>query len=572
MHTYKALKFLPSNIALQQIFRKELGISCVLAQLLINRGVINTADADKFLNTDLNNLLNPYLFDDMRKAADIIKTAGRNKEKVMIFGDYDVDGITSVALLKNTLLKIGVDVTHYIPHRIKEGYGLSKNILNIVKEKGAKLLITVDCGTNSREQIEHLRRANIDVIITDHHEPSSGDVSVASAMINPKIKGEKYGYRDLAGVGVVYKLCQALTDDSLVEDLDLVSLGTIADVAPLNGENRIITKVGLSGLARTNKIGLKALLENCGIMNKKITSTSVGFILGPRINASGRMDTAETALKLMTADEKNQADELAKLLETYNRQRQKIENKIIEEALCEIERKVNFKDHKIIVVANEGWHQGVLGVVASKLADRFYRPAIVISLNDGVGRGSGRSIKNFHLFNALSECKEFLNVFGGHSHAVGLGIDQDNVDDFKTKINLFAEENMSLEDLLPSLDIDMELKLADIDDKVIAELEMLEPFGSGNPEPLFYTRNLKLKGLPQLLGRDTIKFWVNDGQFTYQAIGFGKGSLLDGLVKAGSFDMAYNTRMDSWQGETSIILEVKDIFFTESYPKKTRPS
>ncbi len=564
MHTYKALKFYPSNPSLQQILRKELGISYILAQLLINRGVTNTTDADKFLNTDLNNLLSPSLFADMPKAVDIIKQVGRNKEKVLIFGDYDVDGITSVVLLKNTLLKMGINAFHYIPHRIKEGYGLSKNILNIARDKNVKLLITVDCGTNSREQIEHLRRANIDIVITDHHEPSSEDVSAASAVINPKIKGTKYGYRDLAGVGVVYKLCQALTNDLLMDDLDLVSLGTIADVVPLNGENRIITKLGLSNLARTNKIGLKALLENCGIMNKKITSTSVSFILGPRINASGRMDTAETALKLMIADEKNEADALAKLLETYNRQRQKIENKIIEEALCEIERKVNFKDHKIIVVANEGWHQGVLGVVASKLADRFYRPAIVISLNDGVGRGSGRSIKNFHLLNALSECKEFLNVFGGHSHAVGLGIDQDNLDDFKTKINLFVQENLRLEDLLPSLDIDMELKLADIDDKVIVELGMLEPFGSGNPEPLFYTRNLKLKGCPQLLSKDTIKFWASDGRFTYQAIGFGKGSLLDRLINADFFDLVYNPRMDSWQGQTSILLEVKDIFFNDA--------
>lgn len=561
MHTCKTLKFRPPNAALQQIIKNELGISCILAQLLINRGVTNIADAGEFLNTDLNNLLDPYLFADMHKAVDIIKRASKNKEKVMIFGDYDVDGITSVVLLKNTLLKMGLAASHYIPHRIKEGYGLCKNILNIVKARNTKLLITADCGTNSPEQIEQLRRADIEVIITDHHEPSCEEPLAASAIINPKIKRSKYGYRDLAGVGVAYKLCQALMNDSLADELDLVSLGTIADVVPLTGENRIITKLGLANLANTNRVGLIALLENCRIKNKKITSTSVSYILGPRINASGRMDTAEIALRLMLTDKKDEADQLAKLLEVYNRQRQKIESKIIAEALSEIERKVNFKEHRVIVVANEGWHQGILGVVASKLADRFYRPTIVISLNDGVGRGSGRSIRNFHLFNALSVCKELLNVFGGHSHAVGLGIDQDNLEDFNAKINLFAQENLSLEDLLPSLDIDMELKLSDLSDKVIAELAMLEPFGSGNPEPLFYTRNLKLKGCPQLLGKDTIKFWVSDGQFTYQSIGFGKGSLLDSLNNADFFDLAYNPRMDSWQGQTSVILEVKDIFF-----------
>lgn len=560
MRLTKKLTFPALNTCLQNKFSKELGISRIIAQLLINRGIANPDEAEKFLNTNLDNLNDPYSFSDMQTAVNIIGNKVRNKDKIMIFGDYDADGITSVALLKTTLSKMGVSALHYLPHRIKEGYGLSKNILHLAKDKNIKLLITADCGTSSYNEIKELRSANIDVIVTDHHEPLGPKLPPASAIINPKLKGSSYKYPHLAGVGVAYKLCQALSRDKLVDELDLVSLGTIADVVPLTGENRVIAKIGLSELSQTRKLGLKALIENSGIKNRKLTSTSISYILGPRINASGRMATGEAALKLLLTKEKNEADELAGLLESYNRQRQKVEGKIMEEAFSLIEREINFKDHKIIVVANEGWHQGVLGIVASKLADRFYRPTIVISLADGLCRGSGRSIKNFHLFHALVECKEFLDTFGGHSHAVGLNITRDNVAGFKHKINQLAKEKLRLEDLFPCLEVDMELRLSDLDEALVDGLAMLEPFGTGNPEPLFYTRNLKLKGSPELLGRDTIKFWVSDGKITYQAIGFGMGSFRDSLINAEHFDLAYTPRMDSWRDTSSILLEIKDIF------------
>jgi single-stranded-DNA-specific exonuclease len=273
------------------------------------------------------------------------------------------------------------------------------------------------------------------------------------------------------------------------------------------------------------------------------------------------MDTAETSLKLLMSDNLDEANELAKVVEKHNRQRQKIENKILEEAEAIINKEINFKEHKVIVIAKEGWHQGVLGVVASKIADRFYRPAIVISLNEDLCKGSGRSIKNFHLFDALLECKEFLHAFGGHAHAVGLVITKDSIKDFRQHINRLARERLSFEDLIPSLDIDMELNLADLDEKTISELEMLEPFGAGNPEPLFYTRNLKLKGQAQRLSRDTLKFWVTDGITTYQAIGFGMGSFKDSLENAEDFDLVYSPRIDDWTGEPLVLLEIRDIFF-----------
>jgi len=547
---------------LQNTLARELGISKILSQILINRGIKNVEEAEKFLNVSPDHLLDPYLFSDMQNAINLIRKAVENKKRVMIFGDYDVDGLTALTLLKETLSKIGHQALHYIPHRIKEGYGLNKDAIHFARQKGVGLLITVDCGTNNNEEIEELRRHNIDVIVTDHHEPVNQDVALcASAIINPKIKGCRYKYRDLAGVGVAYKLCQAIRDKKLLEDLDLVSLGTIADVVPLTGENRVMVKEGLIKLTHTNRPGLKALIEISRIKDEKITSSFVSFILGPRINASGRMDTAETALSLLMSQSDDEAAKLARIIEMFNRQRQKIEDRVLEEAYDLIDREINFKEHKIIVIAKENWHQGVLGIVASKLVDKFYRPTIVISKTSGLCKGSGRSIKNFHLFQALLECKDFLKTFGGHSHAAGLIITSDNIEAFRNKINRLAKEKLVLEDLLPSLDIDMELSLSDLDKEMITELEGLEPFGRGNPEPLFYTRNLKVRGEPQVLSRDTLKFWVTDGHITFRVIGFGMASFKDSLTCAESFDLVYTPRIDDWQGEGSVLLEAKDIFF-----------
>jgi single-stranded-DNA-specific exonuclease len=560
-YSHKILKIASPDIALTNNLSKELGISNILAQILINRGLNSVAEAEKFLNVKLEHLLDPYSFSDMHKAVGLIQRAIKNKERVMIFGDYDVDGITALTLLKTTLKKMGLDAVHYLPHRIKEGYGLTKNILSCAKQKNIKLLITVDCGTGNYEEIKELRRHNIDTIVTDHHEATSLNLPPASSIINPKIKGSNYQYRDLAGVGVAYKLCQAVSGSMCFEDLDLVSLGTIADSAPLTGENRVIAKEGLLRLSQTKRAGLKALIENAGISGRKFTSTFVSFILGPRINASGRMDSAEISLNLLMSETQEEAARIAKIIETHNRARQKLENKILEEAEAIINKEINFKEHKIIVIAKENWHQGVLGIVASKLVDRFYRPAIVISLNEDLCRGSARSIKNFHLFEALKDCKEFLNTFGGHSHAAGFVISKDSIEDFKRNINRLAHERLSLEDLLPSLDIDIELGLSDLNEKVILELDLLQPYGMANPEPLFYTRNLKLKGQPQTLSRETLKFWVSDGSATYQAIGFGMSNFKDSLTNADYFDLVYTPRMDDWEGEASVLLEVRDIFF-----------
>lgn len=559
MHNHKILKIAKPNPSLQNTFSQELRISRILAQVLINRNLTDINEAQKFLNTSTDNFHDPLSFSDMHKAVALVKKAAKNKEKVLIFGDYDADGITALALLKESLSGLGIKALHYLPHRIKEGYGLTKNIAQAAKDMRVKLLITVDCGISNHQQIEELKRARIETIITDHHEPATGALPAAAAILNPKITHCGYKFRDLAGVGVAYKFCQALTGSTLPEELDLVSLGTIADSVPLTGENRIIAREGLKQLPRTKRPGLRVLIENAGIQDKEFSSTYVSFILAPRINASGRMDTAETSLKLLLSDNMEEAEELAEVLEGYNRQRQKVEGKIFEEAQDLINREINFKEHKVIVIAKEDWHHGVLGIVASKLADMFYRPAIVISVSDGMCKGSARSTKNFHLFDALFECRDFLDSFGGHAHAAGLLITKDNIKDFRENINRLAHERMSLEDLLPSLDVDMELSFKDLNVQVIEELELLEPFGAGNPEPLIYTRNLQLKDEPQVLARETLKFWVTDGDLTYQAIGFGMSNFKESLRTADSFDLIYSPRMDSWKGLDSVILEVRDI-------------
>ena len=556
----KTLKITATDLPLQKILSYELGISPIVAQLLINRGIKTVAAGEKFLDVKLSDLLDPFSFSDMPLAVNFIKKAVKNKEKIMVFGDYDVDGVTSVALLENTLEKLGAEVCHYIPHRINEGYGLSKNILKICSEKGVKLLVTADCGTNSATEIKQLRENNIEVIVTDHHEESCLDTrDYASALINPKVKGSKYKFRELAGVGVAFKLCQALTGELLERDLDLASLGTIADSVPLVGENRVIARHGLKEIAATNRLGLRTLIEVSGIKDKTITPESVSFILGPRINASGRLDTAEVALELLTTDDPQEALRLAKLVEGYNRQRQKIESAIMEEAQDLVNQEVNFKQHQVMVVAKEGWHLGVLGIVASKLADRFYRPAILISVQDGLCRGSGRSIESFHLFNGLLECESLLDNFGGHSHAIGMVIPQENIDEFRRRINDFARQTLSSQDLIPNINVDMELNLGDLNREFIQDLERLEPFGQGNPEPLFYSRGLWLKGAARLYSRETLKFWVTDGKFTYAAIGFGMGNLLESLSTSQGFDLIYRLKIDRWNGNESLLLEVEEM-------------
>ena len=544
---------------------KALDISPVLARLLIKRGVKNPQEARDFLSCDLPSLHDPFLFSDMEKAAARIRSAIESKERILVYGDYDVDGLTATALLYTTLKRYGAHVHNYIPDRVKEGYGLNVEALENARKEGTKLVIAVDCGITAAEEIGFLNKHRIDSIIIDHHQPVNDKLPEASAILDPFTPGCSYPYKYLASVGLVYKLTQAL-GWSKEEDLDLVALGTISDVAPLTGENRILIKHGLKYLAKTQRTGLRALMEIAGIGKKKEFYTeTVGFILGPRLNASGRMNSSMHSLKLLLTDDKEEAKKLAGELDKSNRERQAMEAEILKEAVAKVEREVNFKEHRVIVLHGDKWHPGVIGIVASRIVEKFYRPTILVAFDEnglGRGKGSGRSIRNFHLFEALSKCKEHLIEFGGHEHAAGITISRDNIDAFRDSLNAVAHDVLQPLDLVPRLEIDAWISLKDITRKFLKELELLEPFGVGNRKPVFAVKGLSLKAKPKILNYNTLKIWVTDGELTYEAVGFKKA--LDYKLDSASlvFDLAFTPSINVWQGQESIQLQLKDLKFS----------
>ena len=548
---------------------KALGISPVLAHLLIKRGVKSPGEARNFLSCDISSLHDPFLFREMEKVTGRIKSAIDNKEKILIYGDYDVDGLTATALLYTTLKRYGAHVHNYIPDRVKEGYGLNLEALEKAHKDGAKLVIAVDCGITAVEEAALLKKHRIDCVIIDHHQPIKEKLPDVFAILDPLIPGCPYPYKSLASVGLVYKLSQALritlkgseaSRYPVEEDLDLVALGTISDVAPLTGENRTLVKHGLKYLAKTQRAGLRALMEVAGIGKKKEFYTeTVGFILGPRLNASGRMNSSMHSLKLLLTDDKEEAKKLAEELDKSNRERQAMEAVILKEAVSKVEHEVNFKEHRVIVLHGDKWHPGVIGIVASRIVEKFYRPTILVAFDENTGKGSGRSIKNFHLFDALSKCKEHLIEFGGHEHAAGLSISRENIDAFRERLNAIAHEVLKPLDLVPRLEIDAWISLKDITRKFLKELELLEPFGVGNRKPVFAVKGLSLKAEPKILNYNTLKIWVTDGELTYEAIGFKKA--LDYKLDSASsvFDLAFTPSINVWQGQESIQLQLKDL-------------
>ena len=548
------------NQRIQKILSSDLGISKILSQLLINRKITETKKAAKFLNPRLNDLISCDNLPDISLAYKRIRGAIKNKEKIMVIGDYDVDGLTGTALLVSTFKKLGLEVTPYLPNRINEGYGISAGAIKEAVAKKIGLVVTVDCGMGSDKEIRELKRLNIDTIVTDHHLGGEGN-PCAYAVVNPKRKDSKYAYRDLSGCAVAYKLAQKVSHEQLREDLDLVCLGTIADVVPLNGENRIVARHGINLFPHTKRPGLISLIEQSRIKNGSINARTISYILAPRINASGRIDSAHISLELLMAESKTQADELAKKLCSFNSRRQQIQDKIFKEAKDIIEKEVNFKEHKVIVIARSGWHEGVLGIVASRIKDIFYRPTVVISIGDKECKGSARSVSNFHILEALLECKDILSKFGGHKRAAGLSLQRGNINLLRQRLNRFAGQRLALEDLLPCLDIDMELGLGEFSEKLVDEIYSLEPFGEANPKPVFFTRRLRLKSRPELLNRNALRFWVTDGEFTYKAIGFDIAHLKQRLEGGSSFDLAYTLELDNWYESSAIQLKVKDIRF-----------
>lgn len=558
--TTKSWKIKTPNPNLQLTLCRELDLHPIIAQLFVNRGITNIDEAKMFLASHISHLHDPFLLKDMDKAIQRIHQARDNKEKVLIFGDYDVDGVTSSAFLNRALKKLGINVSNHIPHRVTDGYGLNETIGPIAKDNGVSLLIAVDCGITALKEVESLNQLGIDVIIIDHHEPCAEGIPNAVAVINPKRSDCPYPFKFLAAVGLVAKLVQALFGEIAEEFIDLVAVGTIADVVPLRGENRIFVKAGLKTIGETKNFGLSALIEAAKIKGKKFQPSYVGFIIGPRINASGRMDSASKSLDLLLADTEEEAREIALFLEKQNSDRQKLQKDVIAQALAIVEREINFNEHKVIVLSQEGWHRGVLGIVASRIADTYYRPAIVISLDNGVGTASCRSIEGFHLHQALTHCSSILETFGGHKSAAGLTIKFANIEAFRTRINEFANVNMSAEDMLPSLNIDCEIPFSELSMELVEMIDGLEPYGEGNPAPVFCSRGLTVKSPPQVMGKDTIKFWVTDGNVTLSVVGFGMGGKYISLIKMNQkVDLAYQLGIDDWNKLPTVHLKLKDV-------------
>jgi len=544
---------------LQVLISDSLKVHPLVAQVLVNRGIASAEEGGEFLAAGLKHLHDPFLLKDMDKVVARINQAKSKNEKVLVFGDYDVDGVTSSALLHKLLTGLGIQVSNHIPHRMSDGYGLNETIGQVAKEAGVKLLIAVDCGITAIREVQLLNELGIEVIILDHHEPSPEGLPKAFAIVDPKRKDCSYPFKHLASVGLVGKLTQAMLGAIPDDFLDLIAMGTIADVVPLRGENRIFVKNGLPLLSETKNFGLSALIDIAKIRGKKFKPYYVGFILGPRINATGRMGSAHKSLELLLSKDQATAFCLAQELETHNIDRQRLQKEVVEEAMQMIESEITLKDAKVIVLNKEGWHKGVLGIVASRVAETYYRPTIIISLEDGIGTASARSIEGYHLNEALQSCAEILETFGGHKLAAGLTIKAEKITDFRRRMNDFAKDILEVRNMVPTIQIDAEIPLSTLSLAVAHLIDSLEPYGEGNPSPLFCTRQLVVKSAPQLMGKDTIKFWVTDGQTSVSAVGFGMAKYAD-LVRLGAqVDLAYELTIDDWNKSPTIQLKLKDI-------------
>ena len=556
----KKWQFCESDEEKVEELSNKYNISKLLATILVNRNIIKDEDIRVFLNPTRNDFHDPYLLPDMEKAVDRIVTAINNKEKIVIYGDYDVDGITSITVLKSFLEERGLQVDQYIPNRLEEGYGLNKPALEEIASKKYDLMITVDCGISAIEEIDYANSLGIQTIITDHHEPVE-ELPKAFAVIDAKRKDNKYPFRELAGVGVAFKLSQAISirlgleEKEYLKFLDIVCVGTISDIVPLVDENRVITKLGLRLVQQTRNTGLKALLQASGY--NKIDSNTVSFGIAPRINASGRMGHQEDALALFLSKNIVEVNDLVKKLNGYNTKRQEIERNIYNEALAKIENE-HLDNNNVIVVGGNGWHHGVIGIVASKITDLYFKPSILLCFEDDIGKGSGRSIPGFDLHEALNKCSNSLEKFGGHAMAIGVTVKKDNLDQFENDIEKIAEES-NIKDIVPIINIDAEIDLNNINKDIVESLNALEPFGEGNKMPLFAYRNLKINSIRALSEGKHLKLTLKDNNNIINAIGFNMGYLVNDYLIGDKVDVVGVLEINTFNGVDNLQINLKDI-------------
>ena len=541
---------------------KEFQISPLTSIILYNRGIREDEAIKKFLSKDLGVMYDPFLMRDMDKAVERIYAAKNSGEKITIYGDYDVDGITAIAILYKHLKELGISVDYYVPDRMQEGYGVNRDALDKIKLSGSSLIITVDTGITAVEECEYARQIGLDVIVTDHHECKEV-IPDAYAAIDPKRKDCSYPFKSLAGVGVVFKLIQALAENDTIDTLmekysDLMCLGTVADISPLVDENRVIVTEGLKRFRNTKNVGLKALID-VSTNGKAITTSTIGYIIAPRINASGRLGCASNSVELFLTDDKNRANELASYLCEENSLRQQTEQKMFKEALEYLESHPEVKEDDIIVIPHENWHHGIVGIVSSKITEKFYKPSILFAIDGDEAKGSGRSVSGFNLFDTLENCTDLLEKFGGHELAAGLTIKASNIEAFRKRINEYAKNHISETMLTPTIMIDAAIKAPFITIETVRDINNLQPFGVDNPTPAFMVRKIKIHKISVMSeGKHLRMTLLKDGKYL-DSVGFGMGEYYHHLEEGDYIDVAFALDINDYKGFQNVQLILKDI-------------
>ena len=532
----------------------------LLATILSNRGIVKEEQIEKFLKPKRNDFYDPYGMPDMKITVDRIIKAIENQEKTIIYGDYDVDGITSVTVLKSFLEERGLNVGVYIPNRLDEGYGLNKTAVEKIAQEGYTLMITVDCGISAIEEVKYASELGIETLITDHHEPGE-KLPEALAVVDAKRKDNTYQCRNLAGVGVVFKLIQAISirlgleEKEYLKYLDIVCIGTISDIVPLTDENRVIVKLGLKLVQQTKNLGLRSILQATGY--NKIDSIAISFGVAPRINACGRMGHQEEALNLFLSKDINEVNELTQKLNAYNKERQEIEKIIFADAVEQINTN-NLHEKNTIVLMGQTWHHGVIGIVSSKITEMYFKPSILLCEEGDIGKGSGRSIPGFDLYEALTKCQKSVDRFGGHAMAIGITIKKDKLEELKNEFEEIAQEN-HIEEIVPILKIDSQINLDEINKEMVESLKELEPFGEENKTPLFLFKNLKIDSIRALTEGKHLKLTVKENKNIVNAIGFNIGELANEYKIGDKVDIVGNLEINSFNGVDNIQINIKDI-------------
>ena len=540
--------------------KEKYNINEILATVLVNRGILDEEEIRVFLEPTRNDFRNPFDMPDMEKAVERIMKAIDEKEKVIVYGDYDVDGITSITVLKRFLAERNLNIDTYIPNRLEEGYGLNKKAIEKIAQKRYTLMITVDCGISGIEEIDYANSLGIDVVITDHHEPAE-KLPNAVAIVDCKRKDNKYGFRELAGVGVVFKLIQALSIEMGLEEkkylkyLDIVCLGTISDIVPLIDENRVIAKLGLKLTQMTNNLGLKSVINSSGY--NQIDSNTISFGVAPRINACGRMGHQDEALQVFLSNDKNEVIELTHKLNEYNKERQDTEKNIEKEVIEQI-RKNNLENANSIVLGSDNWHHGVIGIVASKITDMYYKPCILICFEDEKGKGSGRSIPGFDLHEALSKCTDTIDKYGGHAMAIGINVNKEKFEDFRKEFEDVVSQS-DINELAPIIEIDKQIELDDISMNIIKSLDLLKPFGEGNRIPLFSIKNVRIDSIRTLSEGKHLKLTLKSKNNFVDAIGFNLGHFSNDLLIGDKINIVGALEINSFNGCDRVQINLKDI-------------